>query len=259
MSVEIHDRIFDWWANNKLEYPWRNTPNPYHVLVSEFMLQQTQATRVIPKFTAFVKKFPTLDALAESSQSEVLRLWSGLGYNRRAVQLQNAAQTLLDWGHFPDDPQELIKLKGIGPYSSRSIPIFAFNKDIGTVDTNIRRVFITEGFATDETSQKDLFRIADELVPHGRSRDWHNALMDYGSKVVSARKTGIRSTSRQGDYKGSTRYFRGKIVKILLEGPETLNELCRLLGVEQATLHPILKKLERERIVTNDNNVYSLP
>ncbi len=241
-----------------MDYPWRNTINPYHILVSEVMLQQTQASRVVPKYLTFLEAFPSLEVLAEAPLASVLRHWSGLGYNRRAMHLQEAARTLVEWGHFPSDPKELIKLKGIGPYTSRSIPIFAFNADIGTVDTNIRRIFIVEGFAKETTSQKDLFRIADRLVPKGRSRDWHNALMDYGSKIVTARKVGIRSTSSQPPYRNSTRYYRGKILKILLESPADLLTLCTKLNAENDVLHPILEKMKHEGIIQFDGGVYQI-
>ncbi|RMG37046.1 MAG: Fe-S cluster assembly protein HesB [Methanobacteriota archaeon] len=239
-----------------MDYPWRKTTDPYRVMVSEIMLQQTQASRVIPKYLSFIKTFPTLESLAQASQLQVLRLWSGLGYNRRALHLQEAAKTLLDWGYFPDDPKELIRLKGIGPYTSRSIPIFAFNKDFGTVDTNIRRVFIVEGFATEATPQKELFQIADRLVPQGRSRDWHNALMDYGSKIVTARKSGIRSTGRQSPYEKSSRFFRGKILKLLLNRPQNLSDLCQMLEANERHLLPILQKMCAEGLISYQDGLY---
>ncbi|MHA1244983.1 MAG: A/G-specific adenine glycosylase, partial [Candidatus Heimdallarchaeota archaeon] len=135
-------KIFDWWVKNKRELPWRQTEDPYKIMVSEIMLQQTQVSRTIEKYLAFIEKFPTLKALADASPADVLTLWSGLGYNRRALWLQEAAKEIVAIGEFPKTPDALIKMKGIGPYTSRSILIFAFNQDVATIDTNIRRILI---------------------------------------------------------------------------------------------------------------------
>ena len=148
-------KIFSWWKEYKREFPWRETTNPYHILVSEIMLQQTQAERVVPKFLEFLDRFPTIEHLAKATPSEVLALWSGLGYNKRAIYLQEAAQYLIKKKNFPKTPTDLQEIKGIGKYTSRSILIFAYNMDIATVDTNIRRILIAEGFATEEMKEKE--------------------------------------------------------------------------------------------------------
>ncbi|MHA2308922.1 MAG: hypothetical protein ACXABJ_06575, partial [Candidatus Heimdallarchaeaceae archaeon] len=117
-------KIFSWWKDNKRDFPWRETTNPYFIMVSEIMLQQTQAPRVVQKYLEFIERFPDMQSLSNSSQSEILILWSGLGYNRRALWLQEAAGEILNLEEFPQTPEQLQKLKGIGPYSARSIPIF---------------------------------------------------------------------------------------------------------------------------------------
>ncbi len=247
--MEIHDKIFSWWQVNREAYPWRETTDPYYILVSEIMLQQTQTTRVVPKYLAFIQKFPDLKTLAEASKGEILALWSGLGYNRRAIYLQQTAQSILQLDEFPRDPKALIKLPGIGVYTSRSIPIFAFNADIGTVDTNIRKVFIAEGLATPDTKQNELFKIADRLVPKGRSRDWHNALMDYGSKIASKIIPKIRSTAERKPFHETDRHYRGIIIKKLLKSPMTSEQLQNDLKIGQKRLEALLQTLQTEGLI----------
>jgi len=257
--IAFQNKILHWWQTNRKEYPWSNTDNPYHIMVSEFMLQQTQAVRVIPKYVDFIKTFPTLEKLAAANKLDIFRLWSGLGYNRRALWLQEAAKEIKNMKKFPREPKELIKLRGIGSYSSRSIPIFAFNLDFATVDVNIRRVLIHEGFATEESTEKHLFAIAQLLVPKGKSKDYHSGLMAYGSTVLTASKTGIRSKSQQGKFKGSNREFRGKIIKFLtknLSAPlEAISQKCDL-PIEKA--HQLLIVMVKEGLVESIGEFYSI-
>ena len=255
----FQDKIFNWWKENKRSFPWRETTNPYYIMISEIMLQQTQAPRVIQKYLDFIEKFPTEQSLSEASQSELLSLWLGLGYNRRALWLQDAARTIQELENFPQTPEELQKLKGIGPYSARSILIFSFNEDIATVDTNIRRILIAEGFAEESTSEKELMLIAEQLQTKGRSRDWHNALMDYGSLVLTSSKTGIKPTSQQSKFKGSEREKRGKILKYLLDNDEaTVNILCTIIKSSKEQLEPILDKMIKDGLITKTKNKYKV-
>jgi A/G-specific adenine glycosylase len=216
----FQNRIMNWWAENKRDLPWRREPSPYNVLVSEIMLQQTQVNRVIPKFNEFMKEFPTVKSLANAETKQLLQVWSGLGYNRRAIWLKEAAKQIDDSGEFPKTVRDLQKLKGVGPYTSRSILIFAFNQDLAAVDTNIRRVLITSGFAEEGMSDKQLQTIADAVLLRGRSRDWHNALMDYGAQVMTSSSTGISPISKQTCYEGSSRQVRGAVIRALTEANE---------------------------------------
>ena len=192
----------EWWNVNARDLPWRRDPSPYNVLVSEVMLQQTQVSRVIPKYLEFLREFPTLKDLANADTKHLLRVWSGLGYNRRAIWLRDAAHAIIEKGSFPTTAEGLCRLKGIGPYTSRSILIFAFNADLATVDTNIRRVFIASGLATEDMTEKELQEVADTMLLRGHSSDWHNALMDYGSEVLSSSTTGISPKSQQPKFVG---------------------------------------------------------
>jgi len=248
----FQDRILTWWKDNRRQFPWRDTTDPYQIMVSEIMLQQTQAPRVVEKYKMFIERFPDLKSLAIASQSDVLSLWSGLGYNRRALWLQEAAKAILKRGEFPITVPELKKLKGIGPYSSRSILIFAFNLDLATVDTNIRRILIAEGFATETTNEKELLIIAEQLLPKSKSRDWHNALMDYGSIELTSSKTGIKPTSQQDKFKESDREKRGKILKFLLGNKSvTIEELSRITNSSKKQLEPILDKMVKDGLISS--------
>ena len=218
--VAFQNKVMDWWAENKRDLPWRRNPSPYNVLVSEIMLQQTQVSRVAPKFNEFMETFPTIKSLANAETRQLLQVWSGLGYNRRAIWLKEAAKQIDEREEFPQTVGDLQKLKGVGPYTSRSILIFAFNQDLATVDTNIRRVLIASGFAEEGMSDKQLQTIADAVLLRGRSRDWHNALMDYGAQVLTSSSTGISPMSKQTCYEGSSRQVRGAVIRALTETNE---------------------------------------
>ncbi|MFW9794803.1 MAG: Fe-S cluster assembly protein HesB [Candidatus Thorarchaeota archaeon] len=253
-DVEVfQEKVMTWWKENARDLPWRCDSSPYNVLVSEVMLQQTQVNRVVPKYLEFLRWFPTLEMLADADSKDLLKVWSGLGYNRRAIWLRDAAKQIVKRGKFPKTVEGLRELKGIGSYTSRSILIFAFNEDLAAVDTNIRRVLIASGFAAEEMSEKELQRVADDLLFKGRSRDWHNALMDYGSHVLTSSSTNIPPLSKQPKFKGSTRELRGAIIRILTNSESlTLNELITYLDSEDIQcrdVNPVLDQLLAERFV----------
>jgi A/G-specific adenine glycosylase len=252
--ISFQSEVMDWWKENARDLPWRRDPSPYNVLVSEVMLQQTQVSRVTPKFLEFLKEFPTIKDLAQADTKRLLQVWSGLGYNRRAIWLRDAAQAIVDGGSFPRTAENLCKLKGIGPYTSRSILIFAFNTDLAAVDTNIRRVFIASGLATEDMTEKQLQKVADAVLLRGQSSDWHNALMDYGSEVLSSSTTGISPKSKQPKFAGSARQVRGQIIKILTESETiTKGELISILGPEllkEIKIDELLNQLEEDRLVS---------
>ncbi|MHA1983328.1 MAG: Fe-S cluster assembly protein HesB [Candidatus Hodarchaeales archaeon] len=258
---DFQKKIFTWWEANKRDFPWRETSDPYKIMVSEFMLQQTQTTRVIDKYLNFINRFPTLEHLTGANPAEIIKLWSGLGYNRRALWLQEAAKMIVSLGFFPQTPEGLKRLKGIGDYTSRSILIFAFNFNLATVDTNIRRILIAEGFALENFSDKELLQVASKLVPIKRSRDWHNALMDYASIIVTASISGIKPKSRQSKFSGSNRQIRGQILKLLIEEESIfINEIKGKINGDEKKIKIIIKSLEKDRlIIISDDNRISLP
>ena len=254
-------KILNWYKKNKRDLPWRKTTDPYKVLVSEIMLQQTQVDRVIPKYHAWIKKFPDFKALAKASTKDLLEYWSGLGYNSRAIRLQKLAQVVMKDhnGKLPEDEDILIKLPGIGPYTAKSVLIFALNKNVGTVDTNIRRIFIYEFNLDESMKDQDLLEFAHEITPKNKSRDFHNALMDYGATFLTSRKTGIKPISKQSTFKESKRMYRGKIIKLLLQKKRTLTELQKETKKEKNYIQGIVSDLKQDGLVKTKGNLVFIP
>ncbi len=245
-------KIFDFYRLNKRSFPWRESTDRYSVMISEIMLQQTQADRVVEKFLLWMEQLPDTKALASASLREVLALWSGLGYNSRGQRLQTCAKVIMERfeGEVPSEPKLLKTLPGIGEYTCRSIPVFADNLDAAAVDTNIRRIIIHE-FALPEDTPKPLIQtIAEQLLPQGRSREWHNALMDYGSLVLTSKKTGIRPLTRQSKFQGSKRWYRGRIIKELIQRDGMfLEEIEEKYGSCPWDIGEIINDLAREGLV----------
>lgn len=250
---EFQTFLFNWWGDNKRDFPWRETQDPYRVMVAEFMLQQTQAERVVPKYIEFLKAFPSMESLAGARKRDVLKHWLGLGYNRRALWLQEACERILSLGEFPRSHEELRQFRGIGSYTSRSILIFAFNVDLAAVDTNVRRVLIHEGFVTPDLGERALLRVAELLVPKGRSRDWHNALMDYGAMEVTSRTTGIRAKNRQLRFKGSVREVRGRLLRsVVKQGVVEVDHISKEWNVPREVLDKAIRGLLNEGILLEE-------
>jgi A/G-specific adenine glycosylase len=186
--------LLTWYAANKRELPWRNTADPYSILVSEIMLQQTQVDRVIPKYEEFLQKYPSLEALANAPIEEVRQTWYPLGYNIRPVRLHSIAREAVEkyGGKIPADPEALQGLKGIGRYTAGAVLSFAFGREAPILDTNVRRVlhrvFIGEGDAKRYSLQNDLWELSEALIPAGNAYDFNQALMDFGATVCTARK-----------------------------------------------------------------------
>ncbi|ACF11513.1 HhH-GPD family protein [Chlorobaculum parvum NCIB 8327] len=222
----FQSKILEFYQQNRRSFPWRMTTDRYAIMVSEVMLQQTQADRVARRFPLWLERFPDVQTLASASLREVLDAWSGLGYNSRGQRLHRAAAMVVEQfdGCVPSDPARLIELPGIGAYTSRSIPVFADNLDLAAVDTNIRRVLIHELNLPESITPKALLAVAEEVLPKGRSRDWHNALMDYGAMELTGRKTGIAPLTRQSTFKGSRRWYRSALLRELLKSGELSRE-----------------------------------
>lgn len=257
----FQQKIFQFYKENKRDLPWRKTTDAYKILVSEFMLQQTQVSRVIEYYTRWMNAWPTVKSLAIESYKKVLNAWMGLGYNRRAMYLHNTTKVIVD--EFHGDVLTAVKhyekLPGIGLYTSKAIQIFADNADIATVDTNIRRIFISEFDLDESISDKDLFTLAKQCLPSGKSRDWHNALMDYGALHLTSRKTGIKPKTQQSNFQGSDRQIRGKILRLLLKEDQSAYQLQKELKVESERLSKILNKMVDEKTVGKTNKNYHVP
>lgn len=236
------------------DLPWRKNQTAYRVTVSELMLQQTQAQRVVPFFKNWMKHFPSWKILAEAPQSEVLRAWKGLGYNSRALRLQKLAKEVHEVyrGRLPKDYDKLVALPGIGPYTAGAIRAFAFNIWTPLIETNIRRIFIHHFFNDrSDVSDTEILEVIKDMGEVENPRQWYEALMDYGATLPKLVKhnpnTKSKHYSKQSTFKGSDREIRGKILEILLRDQKvSLIKLYKELGKEKKRYEGILKDLERE-------------
>jgi A/G-specific adenine glycosylase len=228
--VAMEELLLAWYSRNGRDLPWRKTTDPYAVLVSEVMLQQTQVPRGIPRYLDWLERWPTVAALAAAPVAEVIRAWAGLGYNRRAVNLHRCAGAVVEMGGFPRDPKRLRQLPGIGPYTAAAIACFAFGAEVAAPDVNARRVL---GRA---------FGDSDRPPPAGRAYDWNQALFDLGSSICIARRPrceecplreGCPSAGmtfaplrKQSPFEGSFRQRRSAVLRRLVaSGPLAVGEL----------------------------------
>ena len=235
--------------------PWRMKYDPYHVLVSEIMLQQTQVDRVIPKYTAFLKSFPTVEKLAQAKLSAVLELWSGLGYNRRARMLHEAAKYVVKEcdGTFPKEIQQLEKLPGVGPYTARAVTAFAYNKPVVMIETNIRAVFLHEFFRKkSDIHDSDIMPLIEQTAEGVEPREWYAALMDYGTYLKKLHPNPSRKSThhtKQSKFEGSLRQIRGSLLPLLFRGSLTLTELVAKSGFEKTRVEDALVGLAKDGMV----------
>lgn len=242
--------------------PWRDNPEPYWVLVSELMLQQTQVNRVLPKFQAFTQHFPTIEVLAAAPLSEVLRAWSGLGYNRRAKYLHQTAQVIVDQynGRLPSNGEQLITLPGIGKNTAGALLAYAYNQPVIFIETNIRTVYFHH-FLNDKTNidDRDLLKLIEQTFDHEHPREWYWAVMDYGTFLKQTLGNNIdrsRHYTKQSKFEGSQRQLRGKILRLLLERPYNSHELMRVLADTRSKL--VLNELQKECFVVETRGVLKL-
>ncbi|MDT8356977.1 MAG: A/G-specific adenine glycosylase [Methanomicrobiaceae archaeon] len=245
--------------------PWRKTSDPYHIFVSEVMLQQTQVIRVFEYFPRFISAFPDFASLAATPLAEVLRAWQGLGYNRRAKFLRESARTVVEehGGILPDDPAILVTLPGIGRATAASIAAFAFDLPAVFIETNIRRVFI-HFFFQDRTDVQDreILPILARSLEGVSPREWYSALMDYGTML---RESGIdpnqksRSYRKQSPFEGSDRQLRGSILCLLLDEEEySREEAAELLGETPERAGAVMGVLEKEGFCVAEAGRYRL-
>lgn len=249
-------------------FPWRETTDPYSVAVSEFMLQQTGVERVGKKYPAFISAFPTSSALAAAGLKEVLVLWQGLGYNRRALALKNFAERVSAefGGTVPREPEVLLGFTGIGPYTSCSIPAFAYNIPTVFIDTNIRRVFLHFFFSDRESVRdKDILPLVEETLDQESPRIWYAALMDYGTYLKSLYPNPNRRSahySRQAPFENSHRQIRGRVIAVLSEGGKnsylTPAELARKTGFESERISAAAHDLVKEGLAAEKDGRYGI-
>ena len=245
--------------------PWRITPYPYPVLVSEIMLQQTQIERVMEKFPAFISAFPDFSSLAAAPLPDVLSAWQGLGYNRRALALRHCAEIVMSryGGILPPDPGILSGFPGIGHATASSICAFAFNMPVVFIETNIRRVFIHYFFpGTGEVSDGEILPLVEQALYRENPRVWYWALMDLGTalkKSVPNPNRRSRHYARQSAFEGSDRQIRGMVLRLLLaEGEMTEDEVAGRCSVAKERVLKILAGLERDGFIRRTGDILAL-
>lgn len=257
---ELQRAILDWYGAVRRDLPWRRTTDPYAILVSEVMLQQTQVARVVPRYEAWLERWPTEDDLAAATPAEVLTAWVGLGYNSRALRLREACVVVARDG-WPRDAAGLRALPGVGPYTAAAVASFAFGEPVAAVDTNVRRVAARLGRGTPE-----------ELLPASRAADWNQAMMELGATVCTARRAacddcpaarwcGSRGAvavperapagSRER-FEDTNRWVRGRVVAALAAGEDLPGD------IEAARLRHALEGLLRDGLVRRDGDTLSL-
>lgn len=240
------------------ELPWRlpeadGSIDPYKILVSELMLQQTQVPRVIPKYHEFLRQFPDVVSLADAELGEALRAWQGLGYNRRAKFLWQSAQYIHEAGAFPNSLESLVALPGVGTNTAGAIMAYAFNAPVVFVETNIRTVIFYH-FAPDAENIPDSFirEVLTELLDTEHPREFYWALMDYGAFLKTQVRNNAQSKqyTKQSAFHGSRRQVRGSVLRLLTTGPQTLENLQKI--IEDERLPNVLEALLAEGLIRKD-------
>ena len=257
-AVAVRDDLLAWGARNRRDLPWRRTRDPWRVMVSEVMLQQTQVQRVLEPYERFVRRFPTPRRCADAGPGEVVRAWAGLGYNRRALNLYRAAEVIVaeHGGRVPGDHADLLPLPGVGEYTARAILSLAFGHDTGVVDTNAARVVARLVAGRAIGSRREAQSLADALVPPGRSWELNQSVFDLGATVCTRRRPrcasctlsrrcawaeqgwpepdpaeGTAGASRgQPAFAGSDRQGRGRLVDALRTGPVAPRDVALITG-----------------------------
>jgi len=277
LAVLNHERralaLLQWYGANRRDLPWRSDRRPWPILVSEIMLQQTQAGRVVPFYRRFMARFPTPVALAEAPPAEVLALWSGLGYNRRAIRLQEAARCIAADG-WPADATGLQSLAGVGPYTAAAVACFSYAEQIPTPDTNLQRVL--SRWHGRPLNGRGLIEVAHKELPPGRAADWNQAIMDLGAGVCrpaeplcadcpvvqwcAGPETYVAPPS-SGQFRGSSREARGAVIRNLVQqGPATMPQLSMQTGLEPQRLRRALEALAQEGMVEqSESGHFRLP
>jgi len=273
-----HD-VWDYYKNNgRHNLPWRKTKDPYRILVSEVMLQQTQVSRVIEKYKAFLIRFPNVRRLAEAPLSDVLKAWSGLGYNRRAKFLRAAAEVIVRGysGRVPKAAIVLRTIPGVGPYTASAVRIFAFNEPDVLIETNVRTVYIHHFFV--DTSKPigrhklmrgqntihddDILLLAKQVAEGQDPRTWHWALMDYGVHIKKLHGNPARRSAhytRQSKFEGSPRQVRGRVIRVLAHEQLTVRQLQKELeGVAEKNIEQVIAGLQKDGLIKKEKGKWRI-
>jgi len=258
--------VYRHYRHHGRDLPWRQTDNPYEILVSEIMLQQTQVSRVVEKYETFIRTFPDIGSLAGASLRAVLTAWQGLGYNRRALSLKNIAKGVMsDYsGQIPSTVSLLTLLPGIGTATAHAICAFAYNQPVVFIETNIRTVFIYHFFDERKNVHDGEIRpFVAQKLDRKNPRQWYNALMDYGVALKKAhRNPGRRSAShrKQAPFEGSARQVRGTVLRVVLKRtPLSFDKLVASVPYDNETVRQSVIQLEREGLVIINGKNITVP
>lgn len=272
--VRFRRRVLDYYRKHGRTFPWRppslklrkdGSCDPYRILVSEIMLQQTQTDRVVAYYGRFLKQFPTVAALARAPLRDVLRVWQGLGYNRRALMLKRLAEAVVEKhrGRLPKTEAELRALPGIGPYTAAAVCAFAYNYPTVFIETNIRTVFLHHFFPRQRAvSDTELTPFVAATVDQKNPREWYAALMDYGAFLKKQYPNPSRRSAhhaRQTKFEGSDRQIRGAIIRILTGAPGlSMAVLARTVTAKPARVEEMVRALKAEGFIAQRNGKYSI-
>ncbi|QZA89185.1 A/G-specific adenine glycosylase [Salinarchaeum sp. IM2453] len=287
----IQQELLRWYEENHREFPWRNTTDPYKILVSEVMSQQTQLSRVETAWKAFIDRWPSVNALANTEQAAVVQFWTEqkLGYNNRAKYLHTAAQQVVEDynGEIPESPEELESLTGVGPYTANAVASFAFNNGNAAIDTNVRRVLYRAYSDPKQEEEPPYEVLANTLLPANNSREWNNAIMELGSEVCNktprcdrgpcpwrwwctAYATGdftAPDVPTQPSFEGSRRQFRGRVIRALGEHETiAIDKLGSIVRVDYTPegeygrewLQGLLDDLKEDELIEQKENIIQL-
>jgi A/G-specific adenine glycosylase len=257
----FRSQVLGIYSERGRSFPWRMTRDPWSILVSEIMLQQTQTERVVPKYEAWMRAYPDPSALAAAPLADVLGLWSGLGYNRRALALAKAAARLASMRSFPGDEDSLMELPGVGPYTARAVLAFAFGRPVVLIETNIRSVFLHRFFkGEEEVPDSRIAPLVEATLYRDDPRTWYYALMDYGVEIKkSLGNPNTRSAhyAKQSPFADSNRRIRGELLKAMSgKGRADAEELAAGLPFARERVEAALRELAAEGFVAESCGVY---
>lgn len=263
--THFKNTIWDYYNKNQRPFSWRHVNDPYKVVVSEIMLQQTQTQRVAEKYEIFIQRFPSFETLAQATLQEVLLYWQGLGYNRRGKYLHQIAQKVMNEyaGKLPADPTTLNQFPGIGAATAASICTFAFTMPTVFIETNIRTVYI-HFFFKNKTGihDKEIMPLIKETVEQTDARNWYYALMDYGVMLKKSMPNPSRKSAhhaKQSTFEGSDRQIRGKIIKELTQSSGLdFNQLCSLINKEPVRIARALDQLQKEQLIEVRSSIITI-
>jgi len=254
--------IWSYYREQGRSFDWRHVKDPYKVVVSEVMLQQTQTARVAIKFVEFIRFFPDFNSLALASLKDVLFAWQGLGYNRRGKFLHEIAKKVVNEynGILPDCPKMLVTFPGIGPNTAGSIVAFAYNKPTIFIETNIRSVFLTFFFSNQtEIHDKQLLPLIEAAIDHASARDWYYALMDYGVMLKKQLPNPSRKSAHhavQSKFEGSDRQIRGMVLKLLIQKQVSKKDLFLLIDRTPERIERALNQLLDENMIQQKSDFF---